>query len=40
MRKMEENRSSWINYALRGDEAVYWVNIGQQYLVLGCNESV
>ena len=23
-------RSSWLNYALRDDEAVYWVSIGQQ----------
>ena len=26
-------RSSWLNCALRGDEAVYWVSIGQQWLV-------
>ena len=28
-------RSSWINCALQGDKAVYWVSIGQQWLVLG-----
>ena len=33
-------RSSWLNYALRDDEAVYWVIIGQQWLVLGGTESV
>ena len=26
--------SSWLDCALRGDEAVYWVSIGQQWLVL------
>ena len=30
-----ETRSSWLNCALRGDEAVYWVSIGQQCLVFG-----
>ena len=30
-----ETRSSWLNCALRGDEAVYLVSIGQQCLVLG-----
>ena len=34
------NRSSWLDCALRGDEAVYWVSIGQQWLVLGGTESV
>ena len=29
-------RSIW----LRGDGAVYWVSIGQQWLVLGGTESV
>ena len=29
-RKLAETRSSWLNCALRGDEAVYWVSIGQQ----------
>ena len=27
-------RSSWLNCALRDDEAVYWVSIGQHWLVL------
>ena len=27
-------RSSWLNCALRGDGAVYWVSIGQQWLQL------
>ena len=27
-------RSSWLNCALRGDEAVYWLSIGQQCLLL------
>ena len=25
----------WLNCALQGDEAVYWVSIGRQGLVLG-----
>ena len=29
--------SSWLDCALRGDEAVYWVSIGQQWLVLEHN---
>ena len=33
-------RFSWLNCALRGDEAVYWVNIGEQWLVLGGSEIV
>ena len=33
-------RSSWLNCSLRGDEAVYWVSIGQQSLVLGGTEPV
>ena len=33
-------RLSWLNCALRGDEAVYWVSIGQQWLVPGGTESV
>ena len=32
--------SSWLNCALRGDEAVYWVSVGQQWLVLGSTESL
>ena len=35
-----KNRPSWLNCALRGDEAVYCVSIGQQGLVLGGTESV
>ena len=27
-RKIFETRSSWLNCALRDDEAVYWVSIG------------
>ena len=34
-----KTRSSWINCALRGDEAVHWV-IRQQWLVLGGTGSV
>ena len=30
---VKQTRSSWFNCALRGDEAVYWVSIGQQWLV-------
>ena len=26
---LKETRSSWLNCALRGDEAVYWVSLGQ-----------
>ena len=37
--KTRDTRSSWLNCALRGDEAVYWVGIGQQWLVLGGTES-
>ena len=33
-------RSGWLNCALRDDEAVYWVNLVQQWLVLGGTESV
>ena len=33
-------RSSWLNCALRFNEAVYWVSIGQQLLVLGGTGSV
>ena len=29
-KKLFQTRSSWLNCALRGDEAVYWVSIGQQ----------
>ena len=38
--KKKRTRSSWLNCALRGDEAVFWVSIGQQWLVLGGTESV
>ena len=31
---VKQTRSSWFNCALRGDEAVYWISIGQQWLVL------
>ena len=37
--KTTKSRFSWLNCALRGDEAVYWVSIGQQWLVLGGTES-
>ena len=33
-------RSSWLNCALRDDEALYWVSLVQQWLVLGGTESV
>ena len=32
--KLESVRSSWLNCALRGDEAVYWVSEGQQWLAV------
>ena len=32
-------RSSWLNRALRVDEHVYWVSMGQQWLVHGGTES-
>ena len=36
-----KTRSSWLNCALRGDEAVFLVSIGQQcWLVLGGTESL
>ena len=37
--KIKETRSSWLKCALRDDEAVYWVSIGQ-WLLLGVTESV
>ena len=37
---LKETRSSWLNCALRGDEPVCWVRIGQQGLVLGGTESI
>ena len=37
---MLKTRSSWLNCALRDDEALYWVSIGQQWLVLGSTESL
>ena len=40
LQRLTETRSSWLNFALRGDEAVYWVSIGQQCLVFGGTESV
>ena len=36
----EMTRSIWLNCALRSDEAVYWVSIGQQWLVSGGTEAV
>ena len=33
--KINETRPSWLNCALRGNETVYWVSIGQQWFVLG-----
>ena len=33
-------RSCWLNCALPGDEAVYWVSLGQQWLVLGDTDAV
>ena len=30
----------WLNCALRGDEAVYWVSTGQQWLVLSGTGSL
>ena len=38
--KVIQTRSSWLNCALRADEAVYWVSIGQLWLVFGGTESV
>ena len=35
-----QTRSSWLNCALRGDEAVYWGIKGQQQFVCGGTESV
>ena len=35
-----QTSSSWLNCALRGDEAVYWAIIGQQWLVLADTESI
>ena len=29
-----ETRSSWLNCALRDDEAVFWVSIGQKQMVI------
>ena len=29
-KKQPKTRSRWLNCALRGEEAVYWVSIGQQ----------
>ena len=37
---MLETRSSWLNCALRGDEAVFWVSRGQQLAVLSQYEGV
>ena len=39
MVELNETRSNWLICALRGDEAVYWVGIGRQCLVLGGTES-
>ena len=38
--RWHKTRSFWINCALKGDEAVYWVSIGQRWLVLDGTESV
>ena len=39
--KLTKTRSSWLNCALRGDKAVYWVSIGQQWWhSLGQTESL
>ena len=38
--KIIRTRFSWLSCALRGDEAVHWVGMGQQQLVLGGTESV
>ena len=32
--KRVKTRSSWLNCALRGDETVFWVSVGQQWLLL------
>ena len=32
LQRLAETRSSWLNCALRGEKAVYWVSIGQQWL--------
>ena len=37
---LQEARLSWLNCALRGGEAVNWVSLVQQWLVLGGTESV
>ena len=38
--KQVQTGPSWLNCALQGDEAVYWVSMGQQWLVLGGTGSV
>ena len=38
--KEMETRSSWLNCALRGDEAVYWVSIRQVLRVTCYSEAV
>ena len=35
-----ETRSSWLNCALRDDEAVYWVSIGHYEVVIDDTGSV
>ena len=40
MKSLKETGSSWLNCALQDDEAVYWVSLVQQWLVLGGTESV
>ena len=38
--KIGRTRSSWLNCALRGEKAVYWISMVQQWSVLGGTESV
>ena len=38
--RLKDTRSSWLNCALRGDEAVYWVSTGQQWLELSGTGSL
>ena len=38
--KIDKLRSSWLNCAQHGDGAVYWVSIGQQWLLLGGTKVV
>ena len=38
--RKEHGNLDWLNCALRVDEAIYWIGIGHQWLVLGGTESV